>query len=367
MVVDDTPANLRLLEQMLQGQGHRVLAFPGGRLALNAARRNPPDLILLDITMPEMNGFEMCQHLKADLALRHIPVLFISALAETADKVRGFEAGGVDFITKPFQFEEVNARVQTHLELVRKLRELQASYTRLRELESLRDSLVHMVVHDMRSPLTVILGNLDLAVMQPLSEKVKGFLGAALQSSLGLMEMVSTLLDVSRIEDGQLNLNLEPVDMAQLAREAVHAVEPLRGERRLVVDAPGVIPCLRGDLQLLQRVLHNLLSNALKYTDSTSGEVRLAISPLEAGVRIEVRDNGPGVPVEFRERVFHKFCQVEARQQRKAHSSGLGLTFCKLAVDLHGGHIGVDSAEGQGSCFWFELPLEPIQAEAPSA
>ncbi|MCJ7524682.1 MAG: response regulator [Candidatus Aminicenantes bacterium] len=125
MVVDDTPANLRLLQEMLQAKGHRVLAFANGKMALNAAAKSPPDLILLDINMPEMNGFEMCERLKADAALKEIPVLFISALTETTDKIKAFSVGGLDYVTKPFQFEEVHARVETHLRLRRMQLELE--------------------------------------------------------------------------------------------------------------------------------------------------------------------------------------------------------------------------------------------------
>src|SRR3990172_13108034 len=139
MVVDDTPANLKLLQEMLQAQGYRVLAFPDGKTALCAAANSPPEMILLDIMMPNMNGFEVCKRLKSDEALKDIPVLFISALAETTDKVKAFSVGGVDYVTKPFQFEEVQARVETHLQIQRQKRELKESYDKLHNLEALRD------------------------------------------------------------------------------------------------------------------------------------------------------------------------------------------------------------------------------------
>lgn len=167
MVVDDTVANLKLLQAMLQAKDHHVLAFTSGKAALAAAAQNPPDLILLDINMPEFNGFQVCEHLKADEELREIPVIFISALNETADKIKAFSVGGADYVTKPFQFEEVYARVKAQLELRRQKHELQHSYDKLLELEALRDNLVHMIVHDMRSPLTVAIGNLDLAHSKP--------------------------------------------------------------------------------------------------------------------------------------------------------------------------------------------------------
>ncbi len=162
MVVDDTPANLKLLEDMLKARGYQVCSYPCGRLALAAAASQSPDLILLDVNMPEMNGYEVCKHLKADAKLKDIPVLFISALSETSDKVKAFSCGGVDYVTKPFRFEEVYARVETHLELRRQKRELQENYARLRELEDLKENLVLMIIHDLRSPAALISGYLDL-------------------------------------------------------------------------------------------------------------------------------------------------------------------------------------------------------------
>jgi len=173
MVIDDTPANLKLLEEMLRGRGYRVMQFPRGAMALKAAAKNPPDLILLDIMMPEMDGFEVCRRLKAEERLKEIPVLFISSLDDTDSKLKAFSEGGVDYVTKPFQETEVLAWVKTHLELRRKSlqietqkRQLQKNYDHLRELEELRDNLVHMIVHDMRSPLTGLLGNTQLLLMR---------------------------------------------------------------------------------------------------------------------------------------------------------------------------------------------------------
>lgn len=363
MVVDDTPANLKLLQEMLQSKGYRVLAFPGGRMALAAARRHPPDLILLDITMPDMDGYEVCDQLKADAGLRDIPVLFISALTETTDKVRAFQAGGVDFVTKPFHFDEVNARVKTHLDLRRQRRELGESYQKLQEVEQMRDSLVHMVVHDMRSPLTALMGNLDLALMHQPQDRVREYLVHSTLAVRNLMHMVSSLLDVSRLEEGRLDPVLETVDLEALAREALEMAEPLRGGRHLLLESAEDMFPLVADRQLLLRVLQNLVGNAIKYTDAERGRVVIRLLKRPDGPRVEVCDNGPGIPASHLEKVFDKFCQVEARQHRRPHSSGLGLTFCKLAVELHGGCIGVTSQEGQGSTFWIQLPSVP-QAQA---
>ena len=165
LIVDDTPANVLLLVRMLTQRGYQTQSVLGGKRALEAAHADRPDLILLDITMPEMNGYEVCEQLKADPALKDIPVIFISALSETIDKVKAFRVGGVDYVTKPFQFEEVYARIQTHLQLHR--------------LEKLRDDLTHMVVHDLRNPLSVIfifLDILDFKEAENLSASTRNFI-----------------------------------------------------------------------------------------------------------------------------------------------------------------------------------------------
>ncbi len=198
LMVDDTPANLELLSGMLKGRGYKVRAAVSGKLALQAARNDPPELILLDINMPEMNGYEVCAELKSDERLKDIPVIFLSALTETMDKVKAFGIGGVDYITKPFQFEEVEARVETHLELRRQKNRLQENYNELRELKKLRDSLVEMLIHDLRPPLKSISDQLGLV-----KEKEKTTLSAdsvrrlaeAMKTALELINMISTVLE----------------------------------------------------------------------------------------------------------------------------------------------------------------------------
>jgi len=364
MIVDDTPENLKLLDGMLRERGYQVRAFPRGELALNAASKNPPDLILLDIMMPGMDGYEVCEALKADPKLADIPVIFISALNETMDKVKAFAVGGVDYITKPFQFEEVEARVRTHLELQRQKRELQQSYDKLRELERLRDSLVHMIIHDLRSPLSGISGYLQLLESEALSERAARYVAQATNSTAALMEIVNSLLDVNKLESSEMKLDLGPCELDGLIRQAVAKLEALRGGRQVVIDPSAQPVVILADAGLLSRIIQNLVGNALKFTDKEKGVIRLGVEPGEDTVRVFVQDNGPGIPEEYRDKIFEKFGQVEIRGQRREYSTGLGLTFCKLAVEAHGGRIGVDSEVGAGSTFWFELPARGLRDAA---
>jgi two-component system sensor histidine kinase/response regulator len=359
LVVDDTAENLRLLSSLLGEQGFRVRPVPNGRLALRAAESDPPDLILLDINMPEMDGYEVCRQLKAIDTLAPVPVIFLTALSETADKVKAFTAGGVDYITKPFQFEEVLARVKTHLALRRARLELEEKHARLMELERLRDDLVHMVVHDFRSSLAVLCGNLEFVAADAasLSEQSAVDLRTAMTAAQTITRMSNDLLDVSRLEEGKMPLTLAECDLSQVAKDVAAALASLDRTRTFEVsaDVPVTADCDRG---VVYRVAENILNNAIKHTPA-GGRIRLVVSALPSRVRVAIADEGPGVPVEARARIFEKFGTVASRQNRKYHSSGLGLAFCKLAVEAHGGTIGVDDDHPKGSVFWFELPTRP--------
>ncbi len=371
LVVDDTPANLDVLVEMLAEQGFRARPVLSGALALQSARLQPPDLILLDINMPEMNGYEVCQHLKADAHLKEIPVIFISALHDTMDKVQAFDAGAVDYITKPFQFEEVKARAQTHLRTYRMQKQLEEQYAAIKKLEELKDNLTHMIVHDMASPIQTIGLAVDLVLSSetgPGRENVD-VLSRAADASRSLTEMVNSLLDISRMEAGQMPLHPADADLRHLAEEAAETMHLLAGakEIRLAVQGPSVP--LRADTDLIRRVFINLIGNALKFTPK-GGEVIITASASDGLARAQVHDTGIGIPEEYHERIFEKFGQIEGDpkreilrwgtqtgQPRHQHSSGLGLTFCRLAVGAHGGRIGVRSRPGAGSTFWFVLPV----------
>ena len=355
MVVDDNPKNLKLLERMLYDCGFRVRLFPRGKMALASAAANPPELFLLDINMPEMDGYEVCRQLKSDPHLAAIPVIFLSALNDTGDKIKAFEVGGVDYITKPFQLEEVRARIETHLALRRSTFLLQQSFDKLKELERLRDSLVHMIVHDMRTPLTIISGSLELLLQtegKQMSEKALSRIDKAKLGTNKLIEMVNSLLDISKLESGTETIHPKPVDIIELVQEVVGAFSDSPTGHKVhaeVLTGPVIASCDRG---MVSRVIQNLIGNATKYSPNGT-DVTLRLEQRSESIRITVRDQGPGIPVEHRNRVFDKFYQVG----HKKNSSGLGLTFCRLVVEAHGGTIGVDSEPDNGSEFWFTLPL----------
>ena len=357
LIVDDTPANLQLLAGLLRERGYKPRPVLSGTLALQAAATTPPDLILLDINMPEMDGYAVCAQLKRDLKLKDIPVIFISALTESLDKVKAFQAGGVDYVTKPFDAEEVCARVQTHLTLRQLQLDLQQRFEELQRLQGLRDGLVHMIVHDLRTPLTSVMGYMDLLRSDPSAsaEYRQMCIDAAYTGSAEMSEMISSLLDINRLEAGEMPVDRQQVDLADLAANAVGSLGGLTIGRDLTQTAPeGPVPS-SCDPTLIRRVIRNLLGNALKFTPET-GSITVTVTRAGGRPRVEVADTGYGIPADFIGRVFDKFSQSSEGRARKRYSTGLGLAFCKLAVEAHGGTIGVTSEVGKGSRFWFELP-----------
>ena len=254
LVVDDTPANLQLLAGMLKERGFAVRAVPSGALALRAAEAQPPDAILLDINMPELDGYEVCRRLKQSPRLRDVPVLFISALSEPLDKVKAFELGGVDYVTKPFEISEVHARVATHvrlrrmqLELEQRNRAVEAAYQQLRELEQLRDTLTHMIAHDMRSPLTGILAALDFLSTDTRSQitaESEQDLQLGMDSVRDLIRMINDLLDVSRMEASQLPVERSQCDVGELARRALDTLGARTRNRSIELLGLGDLPQL---------------------------------------------------------------------------------------------------------------------------
>lgn len=365
LVADDTPENLRLLVAVLTDEGHQVRAVTGGQHALAAAERDPPDLVLLDINMPDLNGFEVCERLKQRPALADIPVVFLTALSDVSNIVRAFDVGGVDYITKPFQLAELVARVRTQLALRRTQHQLRESLTKLQALERLRDDMVHMLVHDMRSPLMALMGHLAMLedeARAKLSADAVADLSAATRSVTDLSRMANDLIDISRLEAQQVPIDWLEHDLGAIIRDVAGDFAALDTARALQVAVPDALP-LRCDGGLVRRVIENLVGNAIKHTPSDAA-IRVSAEAHPSGARVIVADEGPGIPPEARERIFDKFAVATLRRDHRFHSSGLGLAFCRLAVLAHGGKIGVEPRLPHGSSFWFELPAD---AERPAS
>lgn len=357
LVVDDMAVNVRLLAGILKLAGYDVVTASSGREALDRFRASSIDVVLLDVMMPEMDSFEVCRRIKEEALFQ--PVVMVTALQETADRVTALEAGADDFLTKPVDEVEVVARVKSLVRLKRQREELDRAYADLRRAEAMRDDLSAMIVHDLRTPLTSLLtGMQSLELLGELSADQLELVWMAVAGGQTLLSLINDLLDIGKMESGTVELNRREAAPAKIMTEAARQVAALLAEKRLTQDAPDTLPAVYADHDKLCRILVNLLGNAIKFTPKEGAiALRARYDSAQADVVFSVSDTGEGIPKEAFERIFEKFGQVETRQAGRHMSTGLGLTFCKMAVEAHGGRIWVESEPGKGSTFSFTIPV----------
>ena len=359
-IVDDTPSNLSLLSGILRGAGHSVRMANSPRRALAMVDALAPELVMLDITMPEMDGYELCRALREREATAQVPVIFISALADPIDKVKAFRTGGVDYVTKPFDADEVLARVETQLRLERLRREMDGKNRELARLNELKNHFIGIAAHDLRTPLTAVIGYTDLMLLDREEDGVSqdvDMLQCIGRSGRFMLRLVDDLLDISAIEAGSIRLDVAPTDLAALARATVdlHATVAARKKIAVLLDHDGSALPARVDGVKVEQVLGNLIGNAVKFSlPGTTVHVRLG---REGGhVVIAVEDQGPGIPAHELGRIFEPFHMTSVKSTAGEKSTGLGLAIVKKIVTAHGGEIRAESEVGRGTIIRVELP-----------
>lgn len=363
LVVDDISKNLQLVGTMLRNEGYHVMPATSGPQALERAHAQPPDLILLDLMMPEMDGLEACQRLKAEPLTRQIPVIFLTASNEMDHLMKGFEAGAVDYITKPFNAPELLARVRTHLEL-------KHARERLREMNEEKNEFMGIAAHDLRNPLGAIAGYSEIileeaASLQPsppehfdrARKEMTECASRINDTSRRMAEMVQNLLDANRIERGEMQLNLAPLDLAAAVAAVLEMQRPRAAAKRQNLhwqNEAGPVPVL-ADATVLTQVLENLVSNAIKYSPAGKN-IFVGLRRLPEGARCEVRDEGPGLSAEDQKKLFGKFARLSAKPTGGEHSTGLGLSIVKKMVEATNGKVWCESELGKGATFIVEFP-----------
>jgi signal transduction histidine kinase len=371
LVADDVPANVELLFDQLHVLGFRAIAAYDGPSSLRACFESKPDLCILDVSMPagdlgcddRSTGFEVCRRIKRDARTKNIPVIFVTALNDTTDRVKAIEAGGDDFLTKPHNRLVLGARVRSLLKLKAATDALEESLRKQRELQKMRDDLMKMIVHDLKTPLTSVLATMEMLLDGDFGSLVadqRKAVGDAEGKAEDLLALINDVLEVSRIEEAELTLDLQPIAPAALLTEIEHEWEVRFQQEgaQATVEVADDAPVFEADRDLLKRVLNNLVQNAVTHS-AQAVKIEFKARKDGEGVLFTVADNGPGIPPQYHEVIFRKFERVKTQGVPRTRSSGLGLAFCKLVVDAHGGRIWVQSAEGQGSSFHFTLPLKP--------
>jgi two-component system sensor histidine kinase/response regulator len=365
LVVDDNRDNCALAQATLEDDDCNVVIAMSGADALKAFETKRPDCVLLDVRMPGMDGFEVCQRIRAMPQGHEIPIVFLTAQRELETFDRALRAGGDDFLTKPIRPAELLVRVQAAVRLRRMSVDLREHYDLVRHqrddlmrLQLQKERLTSFLVHDLKNPVTsmdllaqVLLRNREIPPSARASaERIR-------ENARALSRMIMNLLDIAKGEEGQLSPRLVEIDAATLADEVCEALSSHAREQQVALECEVVVDrILRADRDLLLRVLENLVENALRHAPEDS-RVQLRIELGNDFVELRVSDAGPGVPAEMREQVFDRFVQIEGDGSGSASRGGrgLGLAFCKLVAEAHGGRIWIEDA-APGAIFCIRLP-----------
>ncbi len=354
LIVDDKPTNLKMLFTYLRSLNFKVFVAQNGSEALIRVDRVQPDIILLDVMMPKMDGFETCRRLKANEKTRDIPVIFMTARTETVDKVKGFELGAVDYIAKPVQQEEVLARINAHLKLRKLQKELESKNIELQQQNDELEAFGHTVAHDLKNPLNSINGYLDyiLEDFSPeLDSEVLEVLQNVKKSSSKMVNIIDALLLLA--SSRHLDVAMEPLNMGKIVSHVQERLSYMMQQYEAKIIMPSDWLIGRGYAPWIEEVWTNYISNGLKYGGSPP-LLKLGVSPDAKGFfRFWVHDNGQGLTPEQQSRLFVPFSRIG---QSRVEGHGLGLSIVQRIVEKSGGQVGVESEVGQGSTFYFTLP-----------
>lgn len=361
LIVDDMVANLSLLKVVLKKQGFGVVTADGGQAALDAVASEKPDLLLLDVMMPDIDGFEVARRLRREPASKETPIIFLTALTTTEDMLRGAEAGGNDYVSKPFKREVLLARIDYQLRM------LNASRALIRRTEELnlalqeRDRLHALISHDLRSPLgnvkmilNLLLDSLDKDVI---GEDMHELLLMANRTAEDTFSLLENLLSWSKNQMGRLALAITDINLSatiQGTLEVFTSISQTKNISILMEEMPNVT--VRADVDLLKTILRNLLSNAVKFSND-GGEIVVFAEQHGEEIFVHVRDHGKGIKKDDQDKILNPNYSFTTYGTKNEEGSGLGLSLCMDFIKKLGGRLWFESEEGEGSIFSFSLPL----------
>jgi two-component system, sensor histidine kinase and response regulator len=366
LVVDDIQTNIQVVGQILNENGYEVMPATSAAQAFERIKTQTPDLILLDFMMPEVNGLEVCRRLKSNPVTEKIPVIFLTASNEVEHVTQAFAAGAVDFVTKPFRGEELLARVRTHLELTKARQDLWQYGQRLRELNDEKNEFLGIVAHDLRSPLSNIITSASMA-LDDMSDPVqtRDFVDIIHTSAQHMLALVENLMDVNAIEQGKVKIDITPIELSEVIRGVVenYRRKAEAKEQQLVLTGDHESLIALTDPHATIQIFDNLISNAIKYSPPGK-RVEVRLSQRDKNIRVEIKDQGPGLTPDDQKKLFGKFARLSARPTGGEPSTGLGLSIVKKMVEAAGGKVWCESHPGQGATFIVELKSAAVPEAA---
>ena len=358
LIVDDNRANRDLLEAQLEGLGHELILADSGERAIAIAAELKPDLVLLDVMMPGLNGFDTARRIKQQQPPdAFVPIILVSALNDPTSRLVGLRVGADEFLSKPVDSIELQVRIRNLLELQAKGRALAQQNATLASLQRFKDDLTKLLFHDLKGPLTTIIASSDEAIdmLSPGSEEVVEALADVRDAGWQLDRLLGNLLDITRLEDQRLELHRQTIDLSELLHKMARQWQRVASQRgiSITVTAPAMAR-VAIDGETIRRVIANILDNALRFVPA-KGRIVMALEVSEELVRLRIGNTGEPVPLSARSRVFEKYGQHGEGIQRM--NLGLGLYFCRIAVEAHGGRIAIEESPELPTVFAIDVPL----------
>ncbi len=362
LIVDDVPSNVLLLKVLLTNEKFNVVTASGGMQALELVEKERPDLILLDVMMPEINGFEVAQRLKQKEETAEIPIIFLTALNGSSDIVKGFQMGGNDFISKPFNKEELIIRITHQISLVAANRIILAQTEELQKTIMGRDKLYSVIAHDLRSPVGSIKMVLNMLILNLPADKIgdemHDLLTIANQTTEDVFSLLDNLLKWTKSQIGRMNVVYQNLDLSQLTEGVVEIFTMVAATKKITIrtEIPDKLLAY-GDTDMVKTIIRNLLSNAIKFSEEGS-EVLLKVEEKEDCAVISVQDHGCGIDEESQKKLLHTDTHYSTFGTKNEEGSGLGLLLCLDFAKKNGGDLWFSSVKGEGSMFSFSVPLK---------
>lgn len=363
LIVDDVVSNVLLLKVLLTNEKYQVLTASDGTQALETVEKNRPDLILLDVMMPGLSGFQVAEKLKANPDTVEIPIIFLTALNSPSDIVNGFQVGGNDFITKPFNKDELTIRVRHQISLVAAKRIILEQTEELKKIITARDKLYSVIAHDLRAPMGSIKMVLNMLILnlpkETIGEEMSHLLTVANQTTEDVFALLDNLLKWTKSQIGRLNVVYQNVDIEELIDGVVEVYKMVAETKKITIklDMPEEVVPVYADIDMIKTVVRNFLSNAVKFSNEGE-EVVIKVEVKGDRAVIAVQDHGCGIDEEDQKMLLHANTHFSTFGTNNEEGSGLGLLLCQDFVIKNGGKLWFASAKGEGSTFYFDLPLK---------